>query len=164
MDARIVIIDGAEYAISEREGVTAVDGHPGRWDVLRTGAHTFAVRRGAATIPVVVVANDDGFDVLVESNVHTVRIDSARGKLLKQLARHSGAATGRREVRAPMPAMIVKVEVTAGVTVKEGDGLLILEAMKMENEVKAPMGGIVRQVLVTPGAAVEKGQLLVVIE
>ena len=74
------------------------------------------------------------------------------------------AVTGAGEqVDSPMPGTILKVNVTAGQTVKEGDLLVILEAMKMENEIFAPKGGTVTQVLVEKGASVNTGDVLVVI-
>jgi len=66
-------------------------------------------------------------------------------------------------VDSPMPGTILKVNVTAGQTVKEGDLLVILEAMKMENEIFVPKGGTVTQVLVEKGASVNTGDVLVVI-
>ena len=66
-------------------------------------------------------------------------------------------------VDSPMPGNILKVNVAAGQTVKEGDVLVILEAMKMENEIMAPKSGTVTQVLVEKGAAVETGAPLVFI-
>ena len=66
-------------------------------------------------------------------------------------------------VDSPMPGTILKVNVAAGQTVKEGDLLVILEAMKMENEIFAPKGGTVSQVLVERGTSVNTGDVLVVI-
>ncbi len=74
------------------------------------------------------------------------------------------AVTGAGEqVIAPMPGTILKVHVAHGQTVREGDVLCILEAMKMENEIMAPKNGTVTQVLVTKGASVDTGAPLVVI-
>ena len=67
-------------------------------------------------------------------------------------------------VDSPMPGNILKVNVAAGQAVKEGDVLLILEAMKMENEIMAPKSGTVAQVLVEKGATVETGAPLVFIK
>ena len=66
-------------------------------------------------------------------------------------------------VSAPMPGNILKVNVTQGQAVKEGDVLVILEAMKMENEIMAPKNGTVTQILVTKGATVDTGAPMVVI-
>lgn len=74
------------------------------------------------------------------------------------------AVTGAGEtVDSPMPGTILNVKVAAGQTVKAGDLLVILEAMKMENEIFAPKGGTVTQVLVEKGASVNTGDVLVVI-
>ena len=74
------------------------------------------------------------------------------------------AVTGMGEkVDAPMPGTILKVNVAAGQTVKEGDLLVILEALKMENEIFAPKGGTVTQIFVEKGASVNTGDVLVVI-
>ena len=66
-------------------------------------------------------------------------------------------------VNAPMPGNILKVNVTAGQSVNEGDVLVILEAMKMENEIMAPKAGTVAQVLVSKGSTVDTGATLVVL-
>lgn len=72
--------------------------------------------------------------------------------------------TGAGEsVSAPMPGTILKVNVTAGQAVKEGDLLCVLEAMKMENEILAPKAGTITQVVAAKGASVNTGDALVVI-
>ena len=74
------------------------------------------------------------------------------------------AVTGAGEpVNAPMPGTILKVNVTQGQAVKEGELLCVLEAMKMENEIMAPKAGTVTQVVVSKGASVNTGDALVVI-
>ena len=76
-----------------------------------------------------------------------------------------GAAGGGGQVlKAPMPGRVVLVEVSPGQTVRPGDGLVILEAMKMENEFKAAVAGTVKEVRVEAGQAVNPGDVLVVIE
>ena len=66
-------------------------------------------------------------------------------------------------VTAPMPGNILKVAVSAGQSVKEGDLLVVLEAMKMENEIFAPKAGTVAQVLVSKGSTVDTGATMVVL-
>jgi len=71
--------------------------------------------------------------------------------------------SGGESVNAPMPGNILKVAVTVGQTVKEGDLLVVLEAMKMENEIYAPCGGVVTAIPVQKGSTVDTGALLVAI-
>lgn len=73
------------------------------------------------------------------------------------------APAGGETVKSPMPGNILSVAVQAGDTVKKGDLLVILEAMKMENEILAPCDGTIASVAVSQGATVESGTVLVVI-
>ena len=90
---------------------------------------------------------------------------SATGK--KKAAAPAPAApapvAGGEKINAPMPGNILEVKVATGASVKKGDVLIILEAMKMENEIMAPCDGTVKQVLVNKGATVNSGDPLVVI-
>ena len=70
---------------------------------------------------------------------------------------------GGTKVNAPMPGVILDVKVAQGASVKKGDILLVLEAMKMENEIVSPADGTVAQVLATKGASVNSGDVLVVL-
>lgn len=70
---------------------------------------------------------------------------------------------GGEAVEAPMPGSVLQVNVTVGQAVKEGDVLVVLEAMKMENEIKSPKSGTVTQIVATKGATVETGAVLVVL-
>jgi biotin carboxyl carrier protein len=72
--------------------------------------------------------------------------------------------TGAGTVKAPMPGTILSIKVNSGQQVNQGDVLLILEAMKMENEVSAPVSGTVKAINATVGASVNPGDVLVVIE
>ncbi len=94
--------------------------------------------------------------------------DRWEAEALDERTRHIRSLTAGTErhrgpiaLRAPMPGLVVKVLVEPGQEVAAGAGLVVLEAMKMENELKAPAGVIVLAVLAQPGQAVEKGQVLV---
>lgn len=76
----------------------------------------------------------------------------------------SSAPANGTKVTAPMQGTILDVKAKVGDAVKEGDNLLILEAMKLENEIKAPCSGKVASILVSKGASVNSGDLLVVLE
>jgi biotin carboxyl carrier protein len=74
-----------------------------------------------------------------------------------------GAAATRqvKEIKAPMPGLVLDVSVQPGQSVKQGDRLLILVAMKMENSILIPADAVIKSIAVKPGQAVEKGQLLI---
>jgi len=74
-----------------------------------------------------------------------------------------GAGNGDQRIVAPMPGKVVKVLVELGAVVEPRQGLVVVEAMKMENELTAPRAGTVKEVAVSEGTSVEAGRLLVVI-
>lgn len=76
----------------------------------------------------------------------------------------AGSSGGRQQLTAPMPGRIVRLLVQQGQTVDAGQGILVMEAMKMQNEIKATRSGTVASVLVADGAAVSAGDILAVIE
>jgi biotin carboxyl carrier protein len=81
-------------------------------------------------------------------------------------ARRDGgaAAAGPRKLTAPMPGKVVRVLVTEKAEVEAGQGLLVVEAMKMQNEIKSPKKGIVQKLVAAPGANVNAGDVLVIVE
>lgn len=90
-----------------------------------------------------------------------VSVEDERSRHIRNLDGAGKAASTGAVVKAPMPGMVVRIPVSQGDQVAVGAGLLVLEAMKMENEMKAPVAGVVTAVRVTAGQAVEKGQILV---
>jgi biotin carboxyl carrier protein len=82
----------------------------------------------------------------------------------QRLRRHGGGDPGDGRVLAPMPGRVVKVLVAPGARVEARQGVVVVEAMKMENELRAPRAGVVREVRAVEGASVEAQAVLVVIE
>lgn len=83
-----------------------------------------------------------------------------RTRAIREMTGSAGEARGPKPLRAPMPGLVVRVEVEPGQAVQRGTGVIIIEAMKMENELKAEAAGVVSRVHVEAGQAVEKGALL----
>ena len=105
------------------------------------------------------------YRVNVNGTVYEVELEEITGaapaaSVAAPAAGPAPGAAGAVSVKAPMPGNILDVKVSAGASVKAGDVLVILEAMKMENEIMAPCDGTVTSVSVTKGAAVESGALL----
>jgi pyruvate carboxylase subunit B len=84
-----------------------------------------------------------------------------RTRAIRDLSATEGAAAGPRPLVAPMPGLVLRVTVAPGDVVQAGQGLVVMEAMKMENELRATSAGTVTAVRVAPGTAVEKGAVLV---
>ena len=103
------------------------------------------------------------YSIVIGGEMYPVRVQSEREARLTQAERKSERPSGEVLVKAPMPGVVVAVEVAVGDAVQPRQGLVILEAMKMENEIRAPQAGTVRAVQVVKGQKVEQGQTLVVI-
>lgn len=111
----------------------------------------------------VVEERDEVFEVLMRGELYAVAVQDERARRLARARGTTTAVSGEVAVKSPMPGIIIATPVAEGDTVAEGDKLIILESMKMENELRAPRDGVVVRVTVAPGASVEKGQVLVVI-
>jgi len=111
---------------------------------------TFALQRGP-----------QGWTAQADAALYQVDVVDERTKRLREMTGQGARKAHTGAVKAPMPGLVLRVEVEPGQTVAAGRGLVVLEAMKMENEIRAPAGGTIRAVLVKPGQAVEKGAALV---
>ncbi|HJQ19536.1 MAG TPA: biotin/lipoyl-containing protein [Gemmatimonadaceae bacterium] len=125
--------------------------------VLRIGdaTHRVHARRGDAR---------GRYDLSIDGYRLNVEALDERAKAVRDLARASARPAGPARLVAPMPGLVVRINVNEGDAVRAGQGLVVIEAMKMENELKAGSAGIVRRVLVSAGNAVEKGTLLLELE
>jgi biotin carboxyl carrier protein len=90
-----------------------------------------------------------------------VEVQDDRAKQIEALTGRGRKVVQSGVVKAPMPGLVVRVEVTVGESVEAGAALVVVEAMKMENELRAPQRGVVEQVHVSAGQRVEKGATLV---
>ena len=106
----------------------------------------------------------DGGRLILDGRVHALVVRSEAAHRARELA-GSGPLAGRSiEVEAPMPGLVLTIEVEEGAAVERGQGLVVIEAMKMENEIVAPAEGVVASIPVAEGEAVEQGATLVRIE
>ena len=87
-----------------------------------------------------------------------------RTRAIRQLSSATSGPKGPAPLVAPMPGMIVRVSVEVGASVQPGQGLVVMEAMKMENELRSSSAGVVKAIRATPGTAVERGAVLVELE
>ncbi|MDI1354136.1 MAG: biotin/lipoyl-binding protein [bacterium] len=97
----------------------------------------------------------------INSVKYSLQLKDKYDELLHSLGLDNLAAKKVNEIKAPMPGMVLNILVAEGDTVKKGDALLVLEAMKMENILKSPTDGVIKKVAAVKGTAVEKNQLLI---
>ncbi len=127
------------------------------------GEQIFSLLLGDHSYEVFVNRSETGYDVLLGGERHEVTVEDEYTQRLHKLTGKTRGPKGEAQVKAPMPGMVVAVRAKEGDVVKSGQGLLILEAMKMENELRAPWNGTIKQIKVAAGQKVEQGQLLMVI-
>jgi pyruvate carboxylase subunit B len=115
---------------------------------------------------VVTIEHLDGgrFRATVNGRVIDGSVRDARSLLLERYGMSNGAEVVERTIRAPMPGLVVRVLVEPGDAVEAGQGVVVLEAMKMENELRSPSAGTVGAVHARPGTAVGKNELLMEID
>lgn len=104
------------------------------------------------------------YTIKINSNLYNVKIGTPLDELIDAMGLSLGNTVAVNDIKAPMPGLILDVPVKAGDVVKEGDYLLVLEAMKMENALTAPRDGVVKAVAIAKGDSVDKGQLLIEME
>lgn len=159
-----VIFGDAELMISLTGEGAAVEGKPVDAAISPLGNGVYSILLGGESFRVVLSGGGPETTVQCAGATGNVKVESARSRLLKQFAGVTGEAHREMVVRAPMPALVVRIEVEVGQQVEKGEGLVVLEAMKMENELNAPHAGIVKEILTEKGKSVEKGALLVKLE
>ncbi len=105
--------------------------------------------------------NDKIYKVKVNNNTYKINIFNNLDLLIKEMGFEIGATKKVNEIKAPMPGLILEINVKIGQEVLENDALLILEAMKMENVLNSPRVGVIKSLAVNKGDAVDKNQLLI---
>ena len=144
-----VEITGGEILV----GGTVVDAH---LETLPQGPMRDLVMDGTTTR--MAVGYEQGYwMVLVDGRSWSVEVVDQRTQQIRAMAPGASARDGAGLIKAPMPGLVLRWQVEEGQTVQSGSGLVVLEAMKMENQIRASGGGVVRRILVQSGTAVEKG-------
>jgi biotin carboxyl carrier protein len=100
----------------------------------------------------------------IEGDIYKVEIKDELDQMLDKMGFGMAANKKIREIKAPMPGLVLEINVKEGQQVQEGDKILILEAMKMENSILIHADAMIKKIAVLPGQAVDKGQVLVELE
>lgn len=123
--------------------------------IIGSDVHRVQLRAGA---------NRGQYTLWIDGVRFDVEALDERMRAIRSLAAATAKPTGPAPLIAPMPGMIVRIHVSEGDTVHPGQGLVVMEAMKMENELRATSAGTVKRILAAPGTAVEKGMVLLELE
>lgn len=137
------------------------------FDVIPSGPRTFHILRDNRSFHAEVISADyekKELAIRVNGSRYDVRLADTYDQLVRKLGLAVGSAQVVKDIKAPMPGLVLQINVKPGDAVEKDSPLLILEAMKMENVLKAPGSGTVKKVAVNKGQAVEKNQLLIEME
>ncbi|WP_022835553.1 acetyl-CoA carboxylase biotin carboxyl carrier protein subunit [Salisaeta longa] len=155
-------VDDQTFDLSLDDGSLTVDGEPVAYsfEQIRPGYVSLIVNGRSIPLAIAPTDTDGTLAVTIAGRRTTVAVQDERALLLEEFGLADALAAGQQEVRAPMPGLVLDLLVSEGDTVATDDGLLVLEAMKMENELHAPADGVVEAIHVAPGDAVDKNALL----
>lgn len=138
-----------------------------KMDVLDMGSNVFHLIENHQSYEVELLNVDKRNKVvslLLNGQKYECQINDSLDLLLEKMGMGAGATSKINEIKAPMPGLVLDIKVAPGDELSKGDGVLVLEAMKMENLIKSPGDGVVKSIAVKKGEAVEKNQVLIRLE
>jgi biotin carboxyl carrier protein len=150
-------------SISETE--IKIDGEDCNLDIINLDANQYSV-----------IFNNQVFEFIIEQHsptqyrvefnneTYNINIEDERDLLFKKFEIQEKISDRLLVVKAPMPGLVLRVEVQVGQNVQIGTGLVVLEAMKMENQIRSPVDGIVQEIKAREKSAIEKGETLIILK
>lgn len=161
-----VTVDGERRVVELTPGGVRLDGEGELQAEIATvpGSHLRHLLVDGRGYSLLAERGEEGWVFRVRGRRVRVAVEDERTHAIRELAGGPGPEEGPRELRAPMPGLVVRVLVEPGHEVEAGDGLIVMEAMKMENELSAGAGGTVAAVRVEEGQTVNQDDVLVTLE
>lgn len=164
MSKRVKVSD-SEFLINfDGEGKESgtLNGKRFDWDVSRVSDNLYHVIKDHRSFNVEVLADVEGKrQIKVNDTIYETETISKFDELLKSLGMEKGGAGIVNELKAPMPGLVLHIDVKPGDQLQKGDRVLVLEAMKMENVIKAPADVTIASIEVEKGKTVDKNQVMV---
>jgi pyruvate carboxylase subunit B len=160
----IVTVNGVRYTVERDGDQVALGGSEAAATLEQVGDTPVRLVTIGTAVHRVIVKHRVGkgaYQLWLDSHVYDVEALDERARAIRDLSAAAAGPAGPAPLVAPMPGLIVRIAVAEGDTVHAGQGLIVMEAMKMENELRAPGNGTVRRVTVATGTAVEKGTILI---
>jgi biotin carboxyl carrier protein len=160
----ITTINDRRFDIEVRNDNTVwVNGVQRHVDFLPLTDSLYSLIMDSTSHEAVVEETDGNYEVLMGGRQYSGTVIDERSQLLRSRRGGLEADSGEISIRAPMPGLIVAIQVSEGDTVTAGQTVVILESMKMQNELKAPRDGTVQRISVESGQTVEQKKVLVTI-
>jgi len=161
-----VTLNGVQHRveISQREGALTitVDGKEVRPDVANPEPDVLSIVLGGKSYEIKRQSTPAGTRIVIGDAVFDVEVSDPRS--FRQRKRRGGSEEGPQKITSPMPGKVVRVLAPGGTEVEAGQGVIVIEAMKMQNELKSPKKGKVQKIVAKEGAAVNAGDVLAIIE
>ena len=133
------------------------------WDVVEVKEGRFHIVYNNTSFVADVLTHDrksKTFEIIINNNTYSVQLKDRFDELLHDLGMDAGNSNKDNDVKAPMPGRVLEILVKEGDAVSEGDGLIVLEAMKMENIIKSTREGVLKHIQTAEGDSVEKNAVL----
>jgi len=136
-------------------------------DFVRTGDNSYHVIYQNQSFNAMILETDHQnktFRIEVNGSIYNISLADHYDQLVNKLGFKVNTDETLNDIKAPMPGLVLEIDVKVGQSVVKGDALLILEAMKMENVIKAPGDAVIKKIVAKQGEAVEKNQILIELE
>jgi pyruvate carboxylase subunit B len=165
MSKSTLYISGVRYEIDDfRSLLHRSDGPIPAYDITMIAENEYSVIIDGHSCHLFLSRMNGTVHATIRNTIVEIIHETFRTTLVKQLQTGTETASTSFTMRAPMPGMIAKIIAAEGTEVHPGDGILVVEAMKMENEIKAPKSGILKKVFVIERQSVEKNDQLFTVE
>jgi biotin carboxyl carrier protein len=154
-----------EYEVEIDQGRVVVNGEPVEVDLTQVGApHLFSVLFGGRSFEMLVQSEQSNYTITFRGEQFVAQVEDERSRKLNLGRRAPSVPHGELSIKAPISGLVVNVLVEPGQAVEDGQPLIILEAMKMENEIRSLRAGVVKSVAVNAGKRVEQNEVICVLE
>ena len=154
------IIGDKKFALALSDSIS-INGKIVEPDIRQIDEYRYSVIHNHKVYDVEIINTEDkDYEVKVNGAVYPVQLKDKLDLVLEKLGIDQKFQKQNNEIKAPMPGLILEVMVSVGDTVKKGDSILILEAMKMENVIKSPVDGTISEICVSKKDSVDKNKVL----
>jgi biotin carboxyl carrier protein len=150
-----------ELSDGEKGFACSIDGKVVEADIAEIGAGTCSILMGGESLEVRITPRADALAAFVGGNEYSLKVRDSREWQRKRGG--TAASEGRQQIVAPMPGKVIRILAKVGEKIEAGQGLVVVEAMKMQNEVRAPKSGVVEKIFAVEGQSVNAGDALATI-